>query len=60
MLTGARRARPDAYRNTVAASLQKGHSFTLHTRLLIPSEAAHLFQDDGAHPFRSIVAQRSD
>jgi hypothetical protein len=28
--------------------------------VLIPREAAHRFRDDGAHPFRSIVAQRSD
>ena len=28
--------------------------------VLIPRQAAHRFRDDGAHPFRSIVAQCSD
>ncbi|EAQ34251.1 hypothetical protein NB311A_09736 [Nitrobacter sp. Nb-311A] len=28
--------------------------------LLIPEQAAHLFQDDAAHLFRLIVAQHSD
>jgi hypothetical protein len=28
--------------------------------LLIPEQVAHLFQDDVAHPFRLIVARRSD
>ena len=29
-------------------------------RMLIPRQAAHRFRDDGAHPFRSIVAKCSD
>jgi hypothetical protein len=28
--------------------------------LLIPGQAAHLFRDDAAHPFRLIVARHSD
>jgi hypothetical protein len=28
--------------------------------LLIPEQAAHLFRDDAAHPFRLIVARHSD
>jgi hypothetical protein len=32
----------------------------LSASLLIPREAAHLFRDDAAHPFRLIVARHSD
>jgi hypothetical protein len=28
--------------------------------VLIPGQAAHLFRDDAAHPFRLIVARHSD
>jgi transposase-like protein len=37
--------------------LRKGSYFP---GLLIPGQAAHRFRDDGAHPFRLIVARHSD
>jgi hypothetical protein len=40
--------------------LEKGAPDGLGHQLLIPEQAAHLFRDDAAHPFRLIVARHSD